>query len=144
MFTDRTIRNCTFDALRSKAECLSRIKRAPAGFPPGGQTQTSADECCRNPVVTIAREFDTRRGYLTVPCRQSDFCRRAPTSPNADCEAAVDNVREKSRPAPYPGASKSSRDDTIRATAPMRQLMDWTLRLRRSGTPPRIHLLKPA
>jgi hypothetical protein len=55
-------------------------KRAPAGFPPGGQTQTSADECCRNPVVTIAREFDTRRGYLTVPCRQSDFCRRAPTS----------------------------------------------------------------
>ena len=38
--------------------------------------------------IRIAREFNTRRRSLTVPCRQSDFCRRAPTSPNADWEAA--------------------------------------------------------
>jgi hypothetical protein len=53
-----------------------------------GARHTSADECCRKSVIRIAREFDTRRDSPTFPCRQSDFGRRAPTSPNADWEAA--------------------------------------------------------
>jgi hypothetical protein len=92
MFTDGTIWNWTFDPLRSKAACLSRINGLRQVFPREANQRTIADEFWPKPVIRNAREFDTRRCSLTVPCRKATF---ADVPPRFQTQIGKRQMREK-------------------------------------------------
>jgi hypothetical protein len=78
MFTDGTIWNWTFDPLRSKAACLSRINGLRQVFPREANQRTIADESAPNPLSETPESL-TRDG---VPSQSHAAKRLLQTCPH--------------------------------------------------------------
>jgi hypothetical protein len=106
MFTDGTIWNWTFDPPVKGRMSIADQNGLRQVFRREANQRTIADEFCPKPVIRNAREFDTRRCSLTVPCRKATF---ADVPPRVQTQIGKRQMREKAAEADTADFAISSR-----------------------------------